>query len=143
MPTIRQQINIAASPRTVWRALTTEEGLKSWWVDRARVEDRPGGRVVLHSTDDDGNPLEERGIFHDFRPTRKIEIAWDSTSPAPTKGTRVEFHVARDGDETRVNLIHTGSGILEDETSRTHIEKGWRQALHALRDALEASPEEN
>lgn len=138
MTAIRQQINIDASPRAVWRALTTEAGVTSWWVDEARMDARAGGRVVLTSQDDEGNPLEERGIFHEIRPTRKIEIAWDSSSPAPTKGTRIEFHIARDGDETRVSVVHAGGGVLEDEAARGVLDKAWRQALHALRDALEA-----
>lgn len=137
MSSIRQQINIAAAPREVWRALTTEDGLKRWYADGVRIDARPGGRIVLTSEGADGAPVEERGIFHEIRPTRKIEIAWDDTSPAPTKGTRVEFQLAKDGDETLVNLIHSGGGALDDEAQRAEIEKSWRQALHALRDAIE------
>lgn len=138
MSTIRQQINIAAPTRTVWKALTTDEGLTSWWADGARIDPRPGGRVVLTSEGDDGNPIEERGILHDIRPTRRIEIAWDNSSPAPTKGTRIEFTVARDGEETRVSVVHSGKGPLDDATEREKLEKGWKQALMALREALEA-----
>jgi uncharacterized protein YndB with AHSA1/START domain len=138
MASIRQQINIAAPPRAVWTALTTEEGLTSWWVDRARVEARAGGRVVLWSEGDEGE-LEERGLFHALRPMRNIEIAWDSTSPAPTKGTRIHFTLARDGDETRVMVVHSGGGILEEEEERAELDKGWRQALRALRGALESA----
>jgi uncharacterized protein YndB with AHSA1/START domain len=137
MPAIRQQINISAMPRAVWRALTTPEGITSWWVDEARVDAREGGRVVLISEGDDGEPLQEVGIFHELRPTRKIEIAWDKSSPAPTKGTRLEFQIARDGDDTRLSLVHSGGGVLDDEEARAGLEKAWRSALHALRDALE------
>ncbi|MCO4744138.1 MAG: SRPBCC domain-containing protein [Proteobacteria bacterium] len=137
MPAIRHQINIAAPARAVWRALTTEEGLTSWWVDEARLVAEKGGRVVLKSEGDDGEMIEEVGMFHELRPTRKIEIKWDSTSPAPTKGTRVQFTVARDGDETRVAIVHSGPGVLDDEEERAALEKGWRQALRALRGSLE------
>jgi len=137
MPSIRHQVNIAAAPRAVWRALTTAEGLMSWWVDEARVEARPGGRVVLTSEGDDGEPLEERGIFHELRPTRRIEIAWDSNSPAPTRGSRVQFSIARDGDETRVSLVHSGGEFLDDEEVRSDFDRTWRQALLGLRSVLE------
>lgn len=136
MASIRQQINIAAAPRRVWAALTTADGLKSWWVDEARVDAREGGRVVLISEGEEGQPVEERGMFHTFRPTRRVEIAWDGNSPAPTKGTRVEFNVARDGEETRVSVIHSG-GALDDEEAREALEKGWKSALRALRSSLE------
>ena len=137
MASIRQQINIDASTRQVWRALTTVEGLQSWWVDEARVDARAGGRIVLKAEGDDGEKVEERGIFHEIRPMRRIEIAWDSSSPAPTRGTRIQFNVARDGEETRLNVVHSGKGVLEDEEVRPGLQKEWKHALLALRSALE------
>jgi len=138
MSAIRQQINIARPIRAVWTALTTADGLMSWWADDARVDARPGGRVVVFTEGDDGEPMEERGILHELRPTRKIEIAWDSNSPALTRGTRLLFQLARDGEETRVSLVHSGRGVLEDEEARDTLDKDWRRALRSLRDALEA-----
>ena len=137
MPAIRRTINIAAAPREVWKALTTADGIKRWWADEARVDAREGGRIVLTAEGDDGQPVEERGIFHEVRPIRKVEIAWDSNSPAVTKGTRIEFQVARDGDETQLNLVHSGGGPLDDEAQREALDDSWRQALTALRDSLE------
>ena len=58
------QDTLAATPRAIWNALTTAEGVESWWVDEARLDARPGGRIVLMSEGDDGEPLEERGLFH-------------------------------------------------------------------------------
>ena len=138
MSAIRQQINIARPIRAVWTALTTADGLMSWWADDARVDARPGGRVVVFTEGDDGEPMEERGILHELRPTRKIEIAWDSNSPALTRGTRLLFQLARDGEETRVSLVHSGRGVLEDEEARDTLDKDWRRALRSLRDSLEA-----
>lgn len=137
MPAIRQQINIDASPRVVWRALTTAEGLTSWWVDEARVDARAGGIIVLVSEDDDGEPMEERGVFLEVRPTRKLEIAWDNVGKAITKGSRVQFQLARDGDETRVVVVHSGGEAIEDAEANEQLTKGWRSALKALRSALE------
>ena len=137
MTAIRQQINIDASTRQVWRALTTVEGLQGWWVDEARVDARQGGRVVLKAEGDEGEMVEECGIFHEFRPMRRLEIKWDTASPAPTKGTRIQFNVARDGEEVRVSVVHSGKGVLEDEEARPGIQKEWKQALLALRSMLE------
>ena len=136
MPSIRDQINIAAGTRSVWNALTTPDGLTSWWVDEARVDPKPGGLIVVSSEGDDGEPLEERGVFNKIRPTRVIEIKWDTRSKAPNAGTQLEFHIARDGDETRVSLVHRGAA-LDDEEQRDAMVKSWRQALKALRSYLE------
>lgn len=138
MPSIRHQINIAAGQKAVWRALTTAEGLMSWWADEARVDSTVGGRVIVISEGDDGEPVEEVGIFHTLRPVRIIEIHWDSTSPAQTKGTRVQFQLARDKGETRVVMTHAGGGVLEDEEARSQLDKDWRLALKGLQSALES-----
>lgn len=137
MAAIRQQINIAAPLRTVWNALTTPEGWRSFWADEARIEPRSGGRIVLVSEGPDGTRIEERGIIHEMRPTRKVEIAWDANSPAETRGTRLSLTISRDGNETRILLVQSGSGILEDETARTALDREWREALRTLREALE------
>jgi uncharacterized protein YndB with AHSA1/START domain len=139
MASIRQQINIDAGLREVWRALSTVDGWTSWYADDARVDPRKGGRITLSAIGDDGEPVDEVGIFLTFRPTRKLEVAWDSTSPAITKGTTISFQVARDGDETRLALVHSGGGVLEDEGARDALVKEWRQAFHALRDVLESA----
>jgi uncharacterized protein YndB with AHSA1/START domain len=140
LPAIRHHIDIGVNPRQVWRALTTPEGLTSWWVDEARVDARTGGRVVLTSQDDAGNTQEERGMFLEFTPTRKIEIAWDTQSKAPTKGTRVQFQIAKSGEDTRLVLTHSGGGPLDDPEQHDLMNRAWKQALQALRDILEKSP---
>ncbi len=140
MPAIRQQINIDAPLRAVWNALTTDDGMSAWWARTARVEAREGGRVVLAQDGPDGEPVELRGMFHEFRPTRKIEIAWDTAGKAAARGTRVSFQVARDGEETRLSVLHSGAGALEDDAARTALEEEWKQVLLKLRTKLEETP---
>ena len=137
MPSVRQQINVAGSPRTVWERLTTAEGLSSWWADEARVDPTKGGRLTITSEGDDGEPLEGRGTFLEARPTRKLEIKFDPGSPGPSAGSRLTFQLARDGDETRVILIHAGA-FLDDEELFQRYTKEWRGALQALRSAIES-----
>ncbi len=137
MPAIRHQISIAAPVRTVWRALTTAEGIGSWWADVERLDGRTGGVIVLMTEDEEGNPVEERGIIHQLRPTRVFEVAWDKNSPAITKGTRVLFQVGRDGRETRIALVHSGAGVLDDDELRPTLADDWKRALRTLRRGLE------
>ena len=138
MSSIRRQINIAAPIRAVWRMITTPEGWTSWYADAARFDARSGGRVTLTTEGDDGEPVEEVGILHIFRPTSRIEIAWDARSPAPTRGSRIVFNLAVDGAETRLSLVHSQGEILENEESRQALDDTWRRALSSLRDTLEA-----
>ena len=139
MPAIRRQVHIAATPRAVWRALTTADGLASWWVDEARFDARKGGRVVFKTTGDDGEDAEDRGMIHTWRPTSHLEVAFDRSSSTELRGSRVAFQVARDGDETLLTLVHSGGEILDDDEGRARLDKEWRQAFLALQDMLDAS----
>jgi len=137
MPSIRQQINIAASPRTVWSALTTPDGLTAWWVDEARVDPRTGGRIVVGGVGDDGEPTEDAGIFLDFTPTRRIEIAWDGHRGTGPRTSRLSIQLARAADETRVVVVVSGGSDLDDEQVHGVLDKEWRASLRALREHLE------
>jgi uncharacterized protein YndB with AHSA1/START domain len=140
MSAVRHQLRITAPPRTVWSAFTTEEGVCRWWAPAARVDARPGGRLVLSPAPGaDGEPRpEQRGMFHECRPTRRIEIAWDASSPDPiTRGTRVQISLGQQGDETQVMILHSGEP-LNDDATRSAIEAAWKADLLRLRAALEA-----
>ncbi len=136
MPTIRRQITIAASPRSVWNALTTVEGLAAWLGDEVRVDGRAGGRVSLRVRAAGGVTNEETGFFHVFRPTAKLEVSWDGRSPGPWKSTFTQFSVARDRNETVLNVVHEGPQ-MDDAEARATIDDTWRAALTSLRDGLE------
>ena len=138
MAAIRRQINIHASSRTVWQALTTPEGWCSWYADEARIDARAGGRVVLVSEGDDGEPVEESGVVIACRPTSRLEIRWDAHSRSPSRGGQLAFKLARDGDSSRLSLVYSGGEALDDGESRAALERSWRQAFSALRDYLES-----
>jgi uncharacterized protein YndB with AHSA1/START domain len=135
MSTIRRQISIAATPRAIWNALTTPEGLAGWLGTEARVDARPGGRFVL-KVESEGGRLEEAGILHVCRPTAKLEITWDKHSQGPWKGTMTQFQVAMDDGETVLNVQQVGSA-LEDDALRATVDERWKRALQTLRDKLE------
>lgn len=138
MPSIRRQILIAASPSTVWKHLTTAEGLAAWLVDEARFDARNGGRVVLTTEDAEGNPVEDSGTIHKWRPTTHLEITFDRAGKGSFAGTRLAFSVTLDGGETRLALVHGGER-LDDAEENAATDKEWRQALSALQSLLDAT----
>ena len=138
MSSVRQQINIASTPRKVWSALTTLDGLSEWLVEGGRVESREGGRVFLEIDEDGESTFEAAGTFHTLRPTRKVEIAFDRAGAGDWGGSQLQFQVARDGAETRVSLVHRGTeGVFADDEARGAHERFWKHALRALRGSLE------
>lgn len=137
MPAIRRHIHIATTPRKVWRALTTADGLQDWLVDAARVDARKGGRIILSFEGDDGEAVEAVGLIHKWRPTAQLEISWDNVGRYEGRGSRIAFQVARDGDETRLSLVQSGGEALDDEERRAALDKEWRRDLKALQGLLD------
>jgi uncharacterized protein YndB with AHSA1/START domain len=135
MSTIRRQIAIEASPRTIWAALTTVEGLKSWLADEATVIAAVAGRYSITVEGEEG-PLTETGRFHTVRPTSKLEMHFDKFSPGPWKASSLTFTLARQGQQTVVNLVQSGPGF-EDPAVAKQVDDDWRRALLSLRDGLE------
>jgi uncharacterized protein YndB with AHSA1/START domain len=136
MAAIRRHVYIANGARAVWRALTTSEGLEKWLAEDARVDARKGGRVVLTGSDLDAEH-DVVGMILTWRPTSKLEISWDSIGAAETKGSSVAFQVARDGDETRVSIVHSGGEALEDDERRAKMDHAWKVALETLQALLD------
>ncbi len=135
MSTIRRQISIEASPRAIWAALTTPDGLKSWLADEATVIATVAGRFSITIEGDDG-PLTETGRFHTVRPTSKLEMHFDKFSPGPWQSTALTFTMARQAGQTVVNLLQSGA-TLEDAAVAKQVDDDWRRALLSLRDGLE------
>jgi uncharacterized protein YndB with AHSA1/START domain len=139
MPSIRRHIHIAASPRQVWKALTTAEGLESWLVDGAQIDARKDGRIVLTGEDDDGNPVVERGFIQKWRPTSHFEITWDKFGDFPIRGMNYQFQLAIDNGETRLSIVLSGNPeILDDDERRSELDADWRRALKSLQSMLDA-----
>ena len=94
------------------------------------------GRVVLTGSDLDAEH-DVVGMIHTWRPTSKLEISWDSIGAAETKGSSVAFQVARDGDETRVSIVHSGGEAVNDEERRAKLDHAWKVALETLQALLD------
>ena len=57
MKTIHHVFEIAATPAKVWDAITTEDGLSSWWSTRVSAPDQNVGTLVKFTFRGDFNPI--------------------------------------------------------------------------------------
>lgn len=120
---------IAGDLDLVWRALTTAEGLSTWYVVEAEVDARPGGRLVA----DWGTGETPMGRFEEVEPHRRLHLAYGDERGAE------EWLLEHDGGVTRVRLIH--SLPLDDDSTwdETYpgIVRGWALFMGTLRFAVE------
>ena len=130
---------IAARPSIVFGALTTSEGMRSWWgpndipVLSAASDVRVGGSFCVRFRTSDGLEHECAGRFLEIDEPRRIVMSWQWTSGGEPgeeeRISRVEMHLRPIDTGTELTLIHAD---LRDAVSAGHHENGWAGALDKL-----------
>src|SRR5438105_3912114 len=108
------QIQIAALPDAVWKALTDPVELARWFPIEARVDPGPGGSIWLSW----GEPIVSESRIEIWEPDRRLRTvevrplgaklqAKEANSPPRRVEYLLEF---RDGG-TELRLVHSGFGV--------------------------------
>lgn len=138
---IERTVELAAPPDQVWAALTTADGLRSWFGDEVVIDLRPGGAARMtwtgkkYTADIRVERVEKPTVFG-F--TWKISGLPDDDP----RRTYVEFTLEPGSPGTRLRVVETGFAQLPDDVYRTeydgHLE-GWRTELGELVSYLDGS----
>jgi uncharacterized protein YndB with AHSA1/START domain len=138
---IKRTVEIAQPPAKVWAALTTAEGLGTWFGDKgATIDLRPGGSAQMtwtggHTVDMRVERVEEPRVFGFTWPIYGL--------PADDpRRTYVEFTLEPVGAGTRLTVVESGFAQLPDEAYRTAYDgntRGWASELGELVDYLDAA----
>ncbi|OXM54415.1 SRPBCC domain-containing protein [Amycolatopsis alba] len=136
---IERTVEIAHPPAKVWAALTTAEGLGTWFGNQASIDLRPGGDAEMkwdegHKANMRVERVEEPEIFG---------FTWNiyGLPDDDPRRTYVEFTLEPVGAGTRLTVVETGFSQLPDETHRVAFEgntKGWAAELGELIEYLDA-----
>jgi uncharacterized protein YndB with AHSA1/START domain len=137
---IERTVRLARPPREVWPALTTPDGLGTWFGERATIDLRPGGAA---STTFAGGMTVEMRIERVEEPN-VFAYTWrlpDLPEDDPRR-TYVEFILEPDGDGTVLRVTETGFAQLpldtRTETYESHRD-GWSRELGELEAHLDAT----
>ncbi|HEX3589276.1 MAG TPA: SRPBCC domain-containing protein [Pseudonocardiaceae bacterium] len=136
---IERTTRIEHPPDQVWAALTTADGLGSWFGDEASIELRPGGAGQLrwtggYSVDLRVERVEEPTVFG---------FTWqlEELPDGDPRRTYVEFTLAPAGTGTRLTVVESGFAQLPPDAYgkayESHTE-GWGRELGELADHLDA-----
>ncbi|MFD7657598.1 SRPBCC domain-containing protein [Actinosynnema sp. NPDC059797] len=137
---IERTVDLAHPPSAVWAALTTAEGLGSWFGNEATVDLRVGGVIRLswdggHSTDLRVERVEEPSVFGFSWPV-------DGLPEEEPHRTYVEFTLEPVGGGTRLVTVETGFARLPEDAGRKAYEdheQGWKNELGELAAHLDAA----
>ena len=137
---IERVVEIARPPARVWAALTTAEGLASWFGNQATIDLRPGGSAQMTWT---GGHAVQMRVERVEEPT-VFGFTWrlpDLPDDDPRR-TYVEFTLEADGAGTRLRVVETGFAQLPDDSRRTTYDshaEGWVSELGELAGYLGAA----
>jgi len=137
---IERTIDLGQPPERVWDALTSAEGLGSWFGDHAAVDLRPGGTASVE-WDDEGFKATLTIIV--VEPPSRFAWTWGIQGLPATdpRRTYVEFTLVPSSGGTRLTVVESGFAQLPDELLDTAYDgnvAGWRKELAELADYLDA-----
>lgn len=137
---IERTVEIGHPPAKVWAALTTAEGLGTWFGHQATIDLRPGGSAQMTWTSGD---RAEMRIERVEEPTT-FGFTWHIYGlPADDpRRTYVEFTLEPVDSGTRLTVVESGFGQLPDDEYKTAFEantRGWVSEIDELVEYLDAA----
>ena len=127
---------IAARPSIAFEALTTEEGLVSWWgpdagpVLLAEVDLRVGGRFRIRFRELNGEEHECSGEYLEVSPPKRLAMSWRWLGGKEDPGeSLLEFDLRPIPEGVELTLTH--SRLHSEEARETHT-RGWSGSLDKL-----------
>lgn len=138
---IERTVELAHPPEKVWAALTTAEGLSSWFGDVAEIDLRPGGAGTMTWT---AEGFTVRMRVERVEPPAVFGYTWDiyGLPEEDPRRTYVEFTLEPAGGGTRLTVVESGFAQLPDEIYRKAFDgntEGWGKELGDLAAYLDAA----
>ena len=138
---IERTVELTHSPAEVWAALTTAEGLGTWFGNEfAAIDLRPGGAAQMrwtggHAVDMRVERVEEPAVFG---------YTWqiNGLPKDDPRRTYVEFTLEAAGAGTRLTVVETGFAQLPDDVYGKEYDEhvqGWGSELGELASYLDAA----
>jgi len=125
--TVERELEIAASPETVWELLTDPDAATRWMGEAAAFDLRPGGAYRVDVLP--GNTAS--GAFVEIDPPRRLVYTWgwERGSPVPPGSTTVEFELEPTVAGTLLRFRHRD--LPSDDAAASHAH-GWDHYLERL-----------
>ena len=131
------ELDLDASPETVWECWTKPDRLVRWMGDAATLQPWPGGTFRIEYASGDA----VAGAFVDAEPPQHLAFTWGWEEPGsltPPGSTRVEVTLEPlgGGERTRLHFRH----VDQPEAALANHDAGWRFFLPRLAEVV-AEPE--
>jgi uncharacterized protein YndB with AHSA1/START domain len=131
---IERTVKLTHPPQRVWEALTTAEGLGTWFGHRAEVDLRLGGQVKLTWNSGDTATL----TIERLEPPRVFGYTWGISGlpEGDPRRTYVEFTLEPTGTGTTLTMVESGFAQLPEgddhKAAYSSNTEGWASELGEL-----------
>ncbi|WP_454197704.1 SRPBCC domain-containing protein [Nocardia sp. Marseille-Q1738] len=137
---IVRTVEFAHAPAKVWAALTTAEGLGTWFGHAATIDLRPGGAAEMSWKSGDKADMRIERVEE---PTA-FGFTWHiyGLPDDDPRRTYVEFTLEPAGAGTRLTVVETGFAQLPPDEYRKAFDgntEGWASELGELVEYLDAA----
>ena len=138
-PAIDLTQSIPAPVSEVWKAWTTEQGLKDFLGIGSKIELKFGGRYEFFF--DQSKPVGSQGgegnRVLSFVPERMLSFSWNSPPSLPSERTQRTYVVLcfePDGNQTKLSLYQSGfQASVGGKKSMEYFQKAWPTVLELCR----------
>jgi uncharacterized protein YndB with AHSA1/START domain len=137
---IERTVELAHPPNKVWSALTTAEGLGSWFGNSAEIDLRPGGAVRMDFSEVQGVTMIVKVVEEPSR----FAYTWSITGLADDdpRRTFVDFLLEPSAAGTRLTVLESGFAQVPDDVFEKAYggnTEGWASELGELMEYLDAA----
>jgi hypothetical protein len=123
-------VGTKADASKILHALTTIDGLKSWWTNGTSGDTAPGGTIAFRFGGNAG--LDMRVLKSDDK-----QVHWECVGGSEDwLGTRIEFDIEKSDRQNKVMFRH--AGWCSENSHFHHCATKWATFLLSLRDVVES-----
>lgn len=135
---VKHSTYIRNDAHRIYAALTTSEGLDSWFTTGSKVNAAPGGEILFRWVNwgPDHITVEDTGLVVEAIPVERFIFQWHPDTP--DYATTVEVNITSAEDGTIVRLREYGFADSESGlAAMLNCATGWGEALTLLKFYLE------
>lgn len=129
---------VRTDPLRIYNALTTSEGLDSWFTNGSKVDASPGGEILFRWVNwgPDHVSMEDGGLILEANPPKRLVFQWHPDTP--DYATTVEINIEPTDGGTIIRLREHGYAATESALkAMLNCAVGWGEALTLLKFYLE------
>jgi uncharacterized protein YndB with AHSA1/START domain len=135
MVNIIHRIGIKSGSEKVYKAISTIEGVSSWWTEEVEGDDKAGGKIQFTFRTETGN-IKGQMLMEVKELNPQQRVCWHCVEgPDEWIGTDVTFDFSEQDNQTILMFGHRNWREAVEFTS--HCSMKWAVFLLSLRDYLE------